>query len=418
MGIHGVRLIKIPLSVVHLYARMTLLYGVSTEALESIAFEARKTLGVSMKDIKYWVGFSMIPGIGRVRLAQLENYFGSLENAWHADPVDLKHSGLDSRVVRAIAAGRPKLSLEAEMEKLERYGVKVFTWHDPGYPSRLKEIYDYPPIIYVRGSLLPEDEWCLAVVGTRRATVYGRQVTEEIVADLARSKITIVSGLARGIDSVAHQTALEAVGRTVAVFGCGLDVIYPSENANLARRIKEQGALVSEYPLGARPRAENFPRRNRIMSGLSLGVLVTEAGKTSGAMITARLALEQNREVLAIPGSILSPASSGTNHLIQEGAKLVHNYTDILEELNLTAVAHQMEIKEIIPASDTETRLIKQLSADPTHIDEVCRNSSLPMSQVSSTLAMMELKGLVKQVGTMNYVLAREAREKYMIKVD
>ena len=373
---------------------------------------------MSNKELKYWVGFSLIPGIGRVRLTQLENYFGGLENAWHADPADLKHSGLDSRSVRVITSGRPKLSLEAEMEKLDRYGVKVFTWHDPGYPPRLKEIYDFPPIIYIRGSLLPEDEWCLAVVGTRRATVYGRQVTEEIVADLARSKITIVSGLARGIDGVAHQSALEAGGRSIAVFGCGLDVVYPSENADLARRITEQGALISEYPLGTRPRPENFPRRNRIMSGLSLGVLVTEASKTSGAMITAHLALEQNREVLAIPGSILSPASSGTNHLIQEGAKLVHSYTDILEELNLTAVAHQMEIKEIIPASDTETRLLKQLGVEPTHIDEVCRNSDLPMSQVSSTLAMMELKGLVKQVGTMNYILAREAREKYMVKVD
>ena len=304
------------------------------------------------------------------------------------------------------------------MEKLERYGVNAFTWHDPGYPARLKEIYDYPPVLYVRGSLLPEDEWCLAVVGTRRATVYGKQVTEEIVTDLVQNKITIVSGLARGIDSVAHRSALEAGGRSIAVLGCGLDIVYPSENADLARRIIKQGALISEYPLGTRPRAENFPRRNRIMSGLSLGVLVTEAGKTSGAMITAHLALEQNREVFAVPGSILSPVSSGTNHLIQEGAKLVSNYTNILEELNLEAVAHQMEIKEAIPASDTETLLLKQLGAEPTHIDEVCRNSDLPMSQVSSTLAMMELKGLVKQVGTMNYVLAREAREEYMARVD
>jgi DNA processing protein len=375
-------------------------------------------LEIKSKELKYWVGFNLIPGIGRVRLAQLENYFGNLENAWQADPVDLKHSGLDSRAVRAITSRRPKLSLEAEMEKLDHYGVKVFTWHDPGYPARLKEIYDYPPILYVRGSLLPEDEWCLAVVGTRRATVYGKQVTEEIVTDLAQNKITIVSGLARGIDSVAHRSALDAGGRSIAVLGCGLDIVYPSENADLARRIIKQGALISEYPLGTRPRAENFPRRNRIMSGLSLGVLVTEAGKTSGAMITAHLALEQNREVFAIPGSILSPVSSGTNHLIQEGAKLVSNYTNILEELNLEAVAHQMEIKEAIPTSDTETLLLKQLGAEPTHIDEVCRNSDLPMSQVSSTLAMMELKGLVKQVGTMNYVLAREAREEYMAKVD
>jgi len=370
------------------------------------------------KDIKYWVGFSIIPGIGRVKFAQLENYFGNLENAWKAAPAELKHAGLDSHSVHAITSWQPKISLEAEMEKLDSYSVKALNCNDSNYPSRLKEIYDYPPLLYIRGSLLPEDDWCLAVVGTRRATVYGRQVTEEIVTDLAQSKITIASGLAKGIDSVAHNAALAAGGRSIAVFACGLDIVYPAENTNLARSIIQQGALISEYPLGTRPRADNFPRRNRIMSGLSLGVLVTEADETSGAMITAHLALEQNREVFAIPGSVLSPASRGTNYLIQEGAKLVRDYTDILEELNLTAVAHQMEMREVIPASDTESLLLKQLSAEPIHIDEVCRTSGLPVSTVSSTLAMMELKGLVKQIGPMNYVLAREARQEYRVKVD
>jgi len=373
---------------------------------------------MSGQDIKYWVAFSLIPGIGRVRLAQLENYFGNLENAWGAAPAELKQTGLDRAATQAIATWRPKISPEAEMEKLDRYGVKVFRHSDPGYPSRLREIYDYPPLLYVRGSLLPQDEWCLAVVGTRRATVYGRQVTEEIVTDLARSQITIVSGLARGIDAIAHRAALAAGGRSIAVFACGLDIVYPSENAKLAREIMEHGALISEYPLGARPRAENFPRRNRIMSGLSLGVLVTEADETSGAMITAQLALEQNREVFAVPGSILSPASRGTNHLIQEGAKLVRDYTDILEELNLMTVARQMEMAEVIAPSDTESLLLKYLSAEPVHIDQVCRHSGLPISTVSSTLAMMELKGLVKQSGPMSYVLAREMREEYKVRVD
>ncbi len=370
------------------------------------------------EDIKYWVGFNLIPGIGRVRFTQLENYFGNLEDAWKASSTDIRQAGLDTNSVRAIISWRPKVSLDTEMEKLDRYGVKALTWHHPDYPSRLKEIYDYPPLLYIRGSLLPEDEWCLAVVGTRRATAYGRQVTEEIVADLVGSKITIVSGLAKGIDSVAHRTALEAGGRNIAVFACGLDTVYPSENVELARRIMQQGALMSEYPMGTRPRAEYFPRRNRIMSGLSLGVLVIEAGETSGAMITARMALEQNREVFAIPGGILSPTSKGTNRLIQEGAKLVGDYTDILEELNLTAVAHQIEMKEIIPASDTESMLLQKLGAEPMHIDEVCRSSGLSISAVSSTLAMMELKGLVKQVGAMNYALAREVREEYRVKVE
>ncbi|MGD9119023.1 MAG: DNA-processing protein DprA [Dehalococcoidia bacterium] len=370
------------------------------------------------KDIKYWVGFSRVPRIGRVKLSRLESQFGSMEEAWRATPDELSRSNLDKGSVKAIVDWRPKISLDEEMEKLERQGIKAFTFHDKGYPARLREIYDYPPILYVKGSLLPQDEWCLAVVGTRQATVYGRQAAEEIAADLARNKITIVSGLARGIDSIAHRSALEAGGRTIAVFGCGLDVIYPAENASLAERIADNGALISEFPLGTEPRRENFPLRNRIMSGLSLGVLVVEAGDSSGAMITARLALEQNREVFAVPGSILSPSSRGTNNLIQEGAKLIRDYTDILEELNLRAVAHQIEVKEIIPASDTESLLLKQLSAEPVHIDEVCRASGLPIATVSSTLAMMELKGMVRQVGTMSYILSREVREVYKVKVD
>jgi DNA processing protein len=370
------------------------------------------------KDIKYWVGFSRIPRIGRVKLSRLENQFGSMEAAWRATPAELSRSQLDKGSVNAIVNWRPRISLDEEMERLERQGIKAFSFRDEGYPARLKQIYDYPPILYVKGSLLPQDEWCLAVVGTRQATVYGRQAAEEIAADLARNKITIVSGLARGIDSIAHRSALEAGGRTIAVFGCGLDVIYPAENASLAESIVANGALISEFPLGTEPRRENFPLRNRIMSGLSLGVLVVEAGDSSGAMITARLALEQNREVFAVPGSILSPSSRGTNNLIQEGAKLIRDYTDILEELNLRAVAHQIELKEVIPASDTETLLLKQLSAEPTHIDEVCRASGLPIATVSSTLAMMELKGMVRQVGTMSYILSREIREVYKVKVD
>lgn len=370
-------------------------------------------------DVKYWVGFNNIPGIGRVRLGQLETYFSNLQSAWKASIGEMKRAGLDSPALRSIEQWRGKIDPDAEMEKLERHHVQVLTCKDAGYPPRLKEIYDYPPVLYVKGSILPEDEYCLAVVGTRRATVYGKQVTEEMVADLVRSRITIVSGLAKGIDTVAHRTALAAGGRTLAVFASGLDIIYPAENYNLARDIMEHGALISEYPLGTKPRAENFPRRNRILSGLSMGVLVTEADEDSGAMITARDALEQNREVFAVPGSILSPASRGTNRVIQVGeAKLVNKHTDILEELNLTTVTRQIEMREILPETETETLLIKQLGAEPSHIDEVCQRSGLPAATVSSTLAMMELKGLVKQVGTMNYVLSREMRQEYRVRVD
>lgn len=370
------------------------------------------------RDTKYWVGFSLISGIGPVRFNQLQTHFHDLAEAWAAGPKELKQAGLDSGTVQSIITSRPGISVEAEMDKLDRAGVQAITANSPDYPKRLKEVYDFPPVLYVKGALSSQDDWTISVVGTRRATNYGRQVTAEITSDLVRNNVTIASGLARGIDTVAHHSALAAGGRTLAVFACGLDIIYPPENAALAKRITSQGALVSEYPLGTKPRPDYFPRRNRIMSGLSLGVLVVEAGETSGATITANLALEQNREVFAIPGSILSPASLGTNKLIQEGAKLVRNYKDILQELNLTVVAHQMEMKDFGAVSETEATLLKQLGHEPLHIDEVCRTSGLPVSSVSSTLAMMELKGLVKQVGAMNYALAREAQEEYTAKVE
>ncbi|UCG84603.1 MAG: DNA-processing protein DprA [Dehalococcoidia bacterium] len=360
-----------------------------------------------MSDLRYWVGFNRIQGIGRTRFAQLESYFGDLEKAWHASVTELEAAGFDSRTVNSIVDSRPQISLDTEMEMLERHKVKALTWNDPSFPARLKEIYDVPPLLYVRGTLTAEDEWAIAVVGTRRATIYGRQVTERLASDLVHNRITIVSGLAHGIDAVAHRTALDAGGRTIAVLGCGLDLVYPAENVRMAQAIMGQGALISEYPLGTKPKAENFPRRNRIMSGLSLGVVVTEAGEGSGALITAHLALEQNREVFAVPGSILSPSSRGTNRLIQEGAKLVRNVEDILEELNLTMIPQQLEMREIIPADETESLLLRHLGHEPTHIDEACRRAQLPIATVSSTLAMMELKGMVYQLGGMNYSLAR-----------
>ena len=368
-----------------------------------------------MSDLKYWVGFNRIQGIGRARYAQLEGYFGDLERAWKAGAAELKAAGLDSKSIEAIIAARPDISPDAELERLERNQVKALTWNDPAFPARLKEIYDVPPVLYVRGTITPEDEWTIAVVGTRRATIYGREVTERLVSELVRNRITIVSGLARGIDTIAHRTALESGGRTIAVFACGLDTVYPPENVKLAQAVMEQGALVSEYPLGTRPKAEHFPRRNRIMSGISLGVLVAEAGEGSGAMITASLALEQNREVFAVPGSILSPTSTGVNRLIKEGAKLVSDVQDILEELNLSMIPRQMEMRELVPENETESLIIKHLSHEPVHIDEVCRSSCLPIATVSSTLAMMELKGIVRQMGGMNYILAREARASYQL---
>jgi DNA processing protein len=266
-------------------------------------------------------------------------------------------------------------------------------------------VYDSPILIYVRGTLVREDECAVAVVGTRHPSVYGRQAAEEITKELARNRVAVISGLAAGIDAVAHRAALDAGGRTIAVTGCGLDMVYPSSHVSLARQIMERGALVSEFPLGTKPKAEHFPQRNRIISGMSLGVLVVEAGEESGALLTANRALEQNRDVFAIPGSIFSPLSAGTNYLIQQGAKLIRNCEDILEELNLNMVPHQLEMRELVAPTDTEAQVLMHLTKEATHIDALCRISGLPTPTVTSTLVMLELKGLARQVGGMNYIL-------------
>ena len=367
-----------------------------------------------LKEIGYWVAFNLIPNLGTVGFRRLEAYFGSLEDAWSASSGQLKASGLDDRAVRSIIGHRDAISPAREAERLDKAGVRAITWHDAEYPPRLKEIYDPPPIVYLRGSILHEDWRAIAVVGTRKATAYGREVAAMLTHDLARAGITIVSGLARGIDGVAHQEALRAGGRTLAVLASGLDTIYPPEHGSLAASIRESGALLSEHPLGTKPRAQHFPRRNRLMSGMTLGTLVVEAGEASGALLTVKHALEQDREVFCVPGSIFSPASRGTNHLIQQGAKLVYRHEDILEELNLSAISHQMEMRSVLePQDDQESLLLGHISYEPAHIDEIRLRVQLPIDVVSSTLAMMELKGLVHQVGGMHYVRTREAVAPY-----
>jgi DNA processing protein len=367
-----------------------------------------------MADIKHWITLTRIPNLGTVKFRLLERYFSSLDEAWMAGLGELKAAGLDDKTARAIVSHRAAISPDGEMEKLERAGVKAINWHDSMYPPRLKEIADPPPVLYVRGGILPEDQRSVAVVGTRKATAYGREVAGALSKDLSRNGVTVVSGLARGIDSVAHRAALESGGRTIAVFGSGLDVVYPPEHGRLARDIEESGALVSEHPLGAKPEARHFPRRNRLISGMTLGTLVVEAGDISGALLTVRSALEQDREVFCVPGSIFSPASRGTNSLIQDGAKLVTNYKDVLEELNLTVVAHQIEMRSIIqPQGDNESLLLNHVTHEPVHIDEIRRQAGLPITVVSSTLAVMELKGVIKQVGGMRYIRIREALAEY-----
>ncbi len=365
-------------------------------------------------ELQYWVAFTKVPQIGRARIALLEGHFGKLEDAWKANASQLQAAGLTGAALSALLAARDGISPEAEMEKLDRLGVHALTWHDEAYPARLKEIYDRPPVLYVRGDLRPADEWSVALVGTRRATAYGRQAAEELADGLARNGVTVVSGLARGIDAIGHKTALAAGGRSLAVLACGLDLIYPPEHLRLAQEVMERGALISDYSLGTQPRSEFFPRRNRLMVGIALGVLVVEGDLKSGALITARQAIDENREVFAVPGSIYAPTFRGTNWLIQAGqAKLVTRVEDILEELNLSMASHQIEAKELLPADETEALLLRHLSQEPIHIDDVRRDSGLPIAAVSSALAMLELKGMVRQVGSMNYVKAREARASY-----
>ncbi len=389
-------------------------------ALLSIGADAPQSLQASLSagsldeaELACWVAFTRVRGIGPMRFGRLLNHFGDAQTAWRARREDLLAAGLDPRSTEALLTLRAKAPPETELARLAQAGVEAIPLPDPRYPELLREIYLPPPVLYVRGTLTPADAWAVAIVGTRRATPYGTQVTEMLASGLARQQVTIVSGLALGIDTSAHKAALKAGGRTLAVLGSGLDIIYPHENARLAAEIGEHGALISEFPLGTKPEAGNFPARNRVVSGLSLGVLVTEAPEDSGALITAARALEQNREVFAvpgpIPGSLLKARSEGTNTLIQQGAKLVMHVDDLLSELQLQQAPQQQAMREALPASGVEATLLSLLTAasEPLHIDELCRASRLPASEVTSTLMMMELKGLARQVAPMTYAPPR-----------
>ncbi len=302
------------------------------------------------------------------------------------------------------------------MDRVQATGVNLIAWDAPDYPRYLQEIPHPPPLLYQQGEIQERDRWAVAVVGTRRLTTYGRQAARELVTGLVRNGVTIVSGLARGIDAVAHQTALDMGGRTIAVLGSGLDTIYPAENRKLAQQMADgQGAVISEYGLGVKPEAKNFPPRNRVISGLSMGVIVIEAGERSGALITSKFALEQDRDVFAVPGNINSPASLGTNRLIQQGAKLVLCAEDVLEELNMTMVVEKTAVQLALPESAEEAAIMSHLTGQPIHVDELSRETGLESSVLSSTLTLMELKGIVQQVGGMNYALAREPEPVYEI---
>ncbi len=349
----------------------------------------------------YWLALNFIPGIGKVTYKRLIERFQTPQEVFRASPNQLAEvNGMNPKTIDALR-NFPKKRVETELKLIEKYEVVLLTLEDPLYPSNLLNIYDPPPLIYVKGEIKKEDNFAVAVVGSRHPLTYGRSITQRISGELAENGVTVVSGLARGIDTSAHRGALSAGGRTIAVLGCGIDIIYPPENKELARAITKKGAIISEFPFSTPPLGTNFPPRNRIISGLSLGVVIVEAGKRSGSLITARFALEQGREVFAVPGDVSSPQSKGTNQLIKEGAKLVENASDILCEISLQLeepLEKEKETQKDFGLSGQDLAIISVLGERPLDIDTIIQKTNLKANLVSSILLELELKGLIQQL--------------------
>lgn len=362
-----------------------------------------------MAEQKYWLGLSLIHHLGAVRLQQLVSCFGTAQNVWSATEQQLIQCDLPQQIVDAIVHHRRQIDPDEELDKVLATGATIVTIADNNYPAPLRELTDLPPILYVKGEWITPDERALAIVGTRNATQYGRDVAFSIGRQVAGQDVTIISGLAQGIDTAAHRGALAGQGRTIAVLGNGIDQIYPLENSELAEQIVQNGALITEFSVGAPPVGKNFPRRNRIISGLSQGVLIAEAPEKSGALITAEAALEQGKEVFAVPSNIFNPVGRGCNRLIQEGAQLVMRISDILDALDVAYDRTQtrQQTNEITPENATESSILNLLESDPIHIDVLIRKSGLSTEIVTSTLTILELKGLAQMVGHMQYCRMR-----------
>jgi len=359
-------------------------------------------------DKKYWIGFNLVRGIGAVRFQQILSYFNDLSIAWQAPEEAFQQTGVPKPALANLFKLRREIDLDQLYDSILEKGISVLTLLDEDYPRLLKEIDQSPPVLYVKGALTPADEFAVAMVGTRRVSEYGQQIARDTSLFLAGHGLTIVSGLARGVDALAHQHALQAGGRTIAVLGSGVDVIYPPEHRKLADAIIDNGALISDYPLGTQPEGVNFPPRNRIISGLSLATIVVEAGERSGALITAGFANDQGRDVFAVPGNVLSPVSRGTNRLIQNGAYALVSPQDVLDVLDLSQLDNIKTAREILPADATEAKILQVMSYEPIHIDEICHGVNLAVETVSAALTMMELKGMVQHVGGMRYAANRE----------
>jgi len=362
-----------------------------------------------------WLRLQAIDGVGDLTLLRLVRTWHSPEAVLRASRDELIQSGCSPQLADAIRRGPDSTAgrrLERELKAIERERIEVRSLLDPAYPARLKMIADPPPLLYITGTLIEQDALAVAIVGARRATAAGRAVTEELSHDLAAAGMTVVSGLARGVDAAAHRGALAAQGRTIAVLGCGIDRTYPPEHERLRRQIEERGAIVSEVPMGSPPHSHHFPRRNRIISGLSLGVIVTEAAVGSGSLITARLAAEQGREVFAVPGFVKEETSRGTNTLLKEGAALIERAQDVIDavlpqlepmfRLRLQPSCKKSEQREHLGEEDQ--RVYDTLSYDPRTVDDVIAATGLSVPTVMASLLFLELRQQVKQLPGQRYL--------------
>jgi DNA processing protein len=357
-----------------------------------------------------WLALALTPGLGARMAGKLLREMGSPQAIFSASLAELESKRLPAAVAQAIHSRGPLSDAAKELAAAQAAGVKLLTWDEPGYPARLREIFDPPPLLYVRGNIELLGKHLISVVGARRPTPYGNQMAERLGRDLADRGLVVTSGLARGVDSCAHKGALSSPnGATIGVLGCGIDVIYPKENRKIFADMEQRGAIISEFPMGTFPAPQNFPIRNRIIAGISLGVVVVEGAQYSGSLITARLAMEFGREVFGVPGNATQPTSFGPNQLIKQGAKLVTSWEDVIEELPTPIRAELLPMESASPEEraalldeafvPAERTLFGLLNVDEArHIDDIMEVSGLTSSEVLATLFDLELKGVVRQL--------------------
>jgi DNA processing protein len=357
-----------------------------------------------------WVALALTPGLGARMAGKLLRQFGSPEAIFNASLTALEGQRLPAAVAQAIHSRQPMSAAAKELAQAQQAGYRLVTWDEPAYPHLLREIYDPPPLLYVRGNTELLNRHSISMVGARRPTPYGNQMAERLGRELAARGLVIVSGLARGIDACAHRGALSTpAGTTIAVLGCGIDVVYPKENRKLFEEIEQRGAIISEFPMGTFPGAQNFPIRNRVIAGMSLGVVCVEGAQYSGSLITSRLAMEFSREVFGVPGNVTQPTSFGPNQLIKQGAKLVTSWEDVVEELPTPVRAELLPVES--PSAQERASLVEEslapgeralyelLSVDQArHVDELLELSGLTSSEVLAALFDLEMKGVVRQL--------------------